>query len=105
MTAFVAKLVVKQEKAEDFERFQTELRDLTHAHEPDTPVYELIRSRDDKNVYLCVATFTDEAAFDYHMQTDFHDRLVPGIVDCLAEEMELSFYDIVGNPQRGPAAQ
>ena len=105
MTAFVAKLVVKPEKAADFEKYQDELRTLTHAHEPNTPVYELIRSRDDKNVYLCVATFTDEAAFDYHMQTDFHDRLVPRIMDCLAEEMDLSFYDIIGDPQRGPAAE
>lgn len=100
MTAFVAKLVVKPDMAQQFERLQTELRELTHAKEPDTPVYELIRSRDEPNVYLCVATFTDEAAFDYHMQTDFHDRLVPGILECLAEEMDLGFYDIIGTPHR-----
>lgn len=100
MTAFVARLVVKPEKRADFERFQTELRELTHLHEPETPVYELIRSRDEENVYLCVATFTDEAAFDHHMKTDFHDRLVPGILDCLAEEMDLKFFDIIGPAKR-----
>ncbi|MCG8441700.1 MAG: antibiotic biosynthesis monooxygenase [Caulobacterales bacterium] len=100
MTAFVAKLVVKPEKRADFERFQTELRELTHKHEPETPVYELIRSRDDENTYLCVATFTSEDAFQHHMQTDFHDRLVPPILDCLAEEMDLQFFDIIGSPKR-----
>ena len=103
MTAFVAKLVVKPEKREEFERLQTELRELTHKHEPETPVYELIRSRDDENTYLCVATFTSEGAFDHHMATDFHDRLVPGILDCLAEEMDLGFYDIIGPAKRPDA--
>ncbi|WP_425407887.1 putative quinol monooxygenase [Hyphococcus sp.] len=100
MTAFVAKLVVKPEKAEEFERLQTELRVLAHKHEPETPVYELIRSRDNKNEYLCIATFTSEDAFQFHQTTDFHDRLVPGVLDCLAEEMDLSFYDIIGEPKR-----
>lgn len=96
MTAFVARLVVKPEKREYFEELQTELRELTHANEPETPVYELIRSRDDENVYLCIATFTDEKAFDFHMNTEFHDRLAPGILDCLAEEMDLQFYEVIG---------
>ena len=103
MTAFVAKLVVKPEKREEFERLQTELRTLTHENEPETPVYELIRSRDDENTYLCVATFSDEDAFQYHQTTDFHDRLVPPILECLAEEMDLSFYDIIG-PAKRPAS-
>ena len=103
MTAFVAKLVVKPEKAADFESLQTELRELTHKNEPDAPVYEVIRSRDDANTYLVVATFTSEDAFQHHMSIDFHDRLVPPILECLAEEMELSFYDIVGEPHRAGA--
>lgn len=100
MTAFVAKLVVKSEKAADFEKFQTELRELTHKNEPETPVYELIKSRDDANTYLCIATFSDEASFQYHQTTDFHERLVPLINECLAEDMELGFYDIIGTPKR-----
>lgn len=100
MTAFVARLVVKPEKREEFERLQTELRVLTHRREPEAPVYELIRSRDEANVYLCVATFTSEDAFQHHMKIDFHDRLVPPILDCLAEEMDLKFFDIVGEPKR-----
>lgn len=99
MTAFIAKLVIKPEKREKFERAQTELRELTYANEPETPVYELLQSRDAPETYYCVATFSDEAAFDYHMATDFHDRIVPDIVDCLAEEMGLDFFDIIGPPK------
>lgn len=101
MTAFVAKLVVKPEKREEFEALQTEMRELVHKHEPDAPVYELIKSRDDKNTYLCVATFTSEDAFNHHMSVDFHDRLVPPILDCLAQEMDLQFFDIIGPAKPG----
>ena len=30
-----------------------------------------------------------------------HVGIVPDIVDCLAEEMVLSFYDIIGDPKKG----
>jgi quinol monooxygenase YgiN len=95
MIAFLAKLVIKPDMKEPFEKAQVELRELTYANEPDTPVYELFRSQESPETYFCVATFKDQAAFDFHMQTDFHDRLVPIIIDCLASEMELSFYDVV----------
>lgn len=100
MTAFVARLVVKPEKRAEFERLQTEMRTLVHAHEPEAPVYELFRSRESENAYFCIATFTSEEAFNHHMSVDFHDRLVPLILDCLAEEMDLKFFDIVGEPKR-----
>lgn len=96
MTAFIAKLVIKPEMREQFEKAQNELRELTYLKEPETPVYELLKSRDDPETYFCVATFTDQDAFDHHMSTDFHDRLVPEIVECLAEDMTLDFFDYVG---------
>lgn len=95
MIAFLAKLVIDPAKRAEFERAQVELRKLTYENEPDTPIYELFRSQETPETYYCVATFKDQAAFDFHMQTDFHDRLVPEIVDCLASEMELNFYDVV----------
>jgi quinol monooxygenase YgiN len=93
--SFIAKLVAKTEKAADLEALQTELRALVHAQEPDCETYELFKSIDIPNTYFCVATFKSEAAFDHHMNIDFHDRLVPPILECLAEEMELSFHEAV----------
>ncbi len=93
MIAFVATLKVKPEMVEQFEQAQTELSQLTHEHEPETFVYDLIRQQDDPSVYLCYARFKDQAAFDHHMQTEFHDRLVPPILEALADDMQLTFYD------------
>lgn len=93
--SFIAKLVAKPEKAAELEALQSELRHLVHAHEPDCEVYELFKAIDAPFTYFCIATFKSEAAFDHHMSIDFHDRLVPPILDCLAQEMELSFHEAV----------
>lgn len=99
MTIFYAVLKVKPEKAKDFERLQQELSKLTHENEPDTIVYDVIRSREKPGMYAVYARFKDEAAFQYHQTTPFHDRLVPPIVECLeggGAGMELGFFDHVG---------
>ena len=91
--SFIARLVARPDKAAELEALQVELRALVHAQEPDCHVYELFKAVDQPNTYYCVATFASEAAFDHHMQIDFHDRLVPPILACLAEDMEISFHD------------
>ena len=89
--SFIAKLAVRPEKRDEFIALQTELKRLVFEHEPDALVYELLQSEENENLFLCVATFRDEAAFQKHMSIDFHDRLVPPILECLSAEMELSF--------------
>lgn len=93
MTTFIATLVVKPGREADFERLQAELSQLTHQHEPDTLVYDVIRHRTKPSTYVCYARFRDEAAFQAHQKTPFHDRLVPPILDCLAADMQLDFFD------------
>lgn len=90
--SFVARLRARPEKRAELIALQTELKSLVFVHEPDALVYELFQSDEDPDLFLCVATFRDDAAFDTHMAIDFHERLVPPVIDCLAEEMQLDFY-------------
>lgn len=90
--SFIATLRVKPEMRDTFIALQTELKHLVFQHEPDAFVYELMQSEEDENLFQVVATFRNEAAYEHHMQIDFHDRLVPPIMECLSAEMELSFY-------------
>lgn len=90
--SFIATLRVKPEKRDEFIALQTELKALVHEHEPDAYVYEVMQADDDPDLFYCIATFKDEAAFDHHMHIDFHDRLVPPILECLAEDMQLGFF-------------
>ncbi len=94
--SFIAELRVKPGKRDEMIALQTELKTLAHAQEPDLIVYELFQSDDDPDLFQVVATFRDDAAFDHHMQIDFHDRLVPPILDCVDGEMKIAFYRSLG---------
>ena len=96
MTVFIATLRIKPGHEAEFERLQRELSELTHASEPDTKVYDIIRSRDKPDTYIVYARFKDEVAVQLHQGTDFHARLVPPILATVAGEMDLKFYDWVG---------
>ncbi len=93
MMAFIARLVVKPEKAAEFEALQVKLKALTQEHEPDTLVYDFIRHREHPNTYVVYSSFRDEEAFQAHQESSFHDDLVPPILACLAEDMDLQFFD------------
>ncbi|MEM1261370.1 MAG: antibiotic biosynthesis monooxygenase family protein [Pseudomonadota bacterium] len=93
MMAFVATLVLKEGKEQDFEDLQRKLAKLSIDSEPDLITYHVIRQREAERTYVVYAAFKDDKAFEYHMQTDFHDDLVPPILDCLAEEMDLKMFD------------
>ncbi len=90
--SFIAELRTRPGKREELIALQAELKALVFAQEPDALVYEFFQSDIDPDVFQVVATFRDDAAFDHHMQIDFHDRLVPPILECLATEMKLAFY-------------
>lgn len=99
MKVFFALLKVKTGREQEFERLQRELSRLTHEGEPGTIVYDVVRHDEQPGKYAVYARFKDEAAFQQHQTSTFHDRLVPPIVDCLdggAAGMELTFYDWVG---------
>ena len=92
-TTFIATLAVKQGMEKEFERLQKELSDLTHAQEPGTLVYDVIKSRSKPRTYLVYGRFKDEAAFQAHQSSPFHDRLVPPILACVEGEMDLQMAD------------
>ncbi len=94
-TTFIARLVVREGKERDFENLQRELSQLTHAQEPDTLVYDVIRHRSEPRTYVVYGRFRDDAAFQKHQTMPFHDRLVPPILACLAQDMDLQFFDWV----------
>ena len=90
--SFIAQLRAKPGRREELIALQGEMKSLAFEHEPGVVVYELFQSEDDPDLFQVVATFKDDAAFDTHMSIDFHDRLVPPILDCVEGEMEIAFY-------------
>ncbi len=96
MVVFIATLNVAQGREADFERLQTELSGIAHAEEPGLVVYDVIRHSEKPRTYVVYARFKDRAAFELHQEADFHQRLVPPIIDCVEGEMDLQFFEWVG---------
>ena len=92
-TTFIATLLVKQGREAEFERLQKELSELTHAGEPGTLVYDVIKSRSKPRTYVVYGRFKDEAAFQLHQSSSFHDKLVPPILACVEGDMDLHLLD------------
>ena len=95
MVVFIATLNVAAGREADFEGLQTELSAIAHAEEPGLLVYDVIRHAEKPRSYVVYARFQDQAAFEYHQAADFHQRLVPPILDCVEGEMDLQFFDWV----------
>ena len=94
--SFIAELRAKPGRGPELIGLQAELKRLVFEQEPDALVYELFQSDDDPDLFQVVATFRDDAAFEHHMHIDFHDRLVPPILDCVDGEMKIVFYRSLG---------
>jgi quinol monooxygenase YgiN len=92
-TTFIATLVIKKGDEVEFERLQKELSELTHANEPGTLVYDVIKDRNKPRTYVVYGRFKDEAAFQAHQASPFHDRLVPPIMACVEGDMDLKMLD------------
>jgi quinol monooxygenase YgiN len=92
-TTFIATLVIKKGCEVEFEHLQKELSELTHANEPGTLVYDVIKDRNKPRTYVVYGRFKDEAAFQAHQASPFHDRLVPPIMACVEGDMDLQMLD------------
>ena len=93
MVVFIATLQIAEGRETDFERLQTELSQTAHASEPGLLVYDVVKHAEKPRTYVVYARFSDQAAFEYHQQADFHERLVPPILDCVEGEMDLQFFE------------
>ncbi len=94
-TAFIATLIVHQDQLAEFEELQKKLSVITHDDEPGTLVYDFLRHAEQPNTYVVYARFRDDAAFQAHQDSPSHDELVPPILEALAEDMDLQFYELV----------
>jgi quinol monooxygenase YgiN len=90
--SFIAKLWAKPERLAAFERLLQELQREVRETLPGTLVYEILKSDEDPSHVVFVACFADEAAYQRHMNSPAHDRLVPPLLDCLAVPMEIAFF-------------
>lgn len=92
-TTFIATLVIKPGLEAEFEHLQRELSEASHREEPDLMVYDVIRHRTKARTYVVYGRWRTDEAFQKHMSSPFHERLVPPILACVEGEMDLQMFD------------
>lgn len=78
-----ATLIVKAEKASEFEKNFKELMAIVADKEPGNNYYDLYRSRDDVNTYFVMEQYVDQAALDLHGKSDEFKAIAAKLGGCL----------------------
>ena len=98
MIGLIARLKVKDGKADEFERAFAELAKIVNSDaEPGNLLYQLTKSRTDPSEYPVLELYADQTAVDAHPKTRHFAELWPRIGACLQEgPPQFEFVDTVG---------
>ena len=80
--SFLARMIVKEGREEEFIRLSRDLEEKVHANEPDTLYYRFFRLREPRQ-YAVMESFTDEAAEELHMNSTYLNEIAPSLLDCM----------------------
>ncbi|MEH6519021.1 MAG: putative quinol monooxygenase [Halioglobus sp.] len=90
-----ATLMVKAEKASEFEETFKELMAIVGDQEPGNNYYDLYRSRDEENTYFVMEQYVDQAALDLHGKSDEFKVVAAKLAGCLAGAPSIKLCDSV----------
>jgi len=92
MLVVICKAQVKSDKVGVYESTFKALRAQVLAEEPGVTFYELCRVPGQPCHYRVVECYTDQAAQDLHLNTDYYKAAFATVLDCLVDgtfEMEV----------------
>jgi len=87
---------VKPGREAEVERLMQALVHDVRAHEPGCSIFEFVRSQTEPGTYLVIEQYADEETFARHRQTEYLQRMLPRLLDCLETAPDLATYESVG---------
>lgn len=93
MLTFLARMNVKEGKAEEFVRLANALTEKVRANEPETTAYEFFKLRDEPLGYAVFEQFTSEAAEEAHRNTAHFAEIAPELIECIDGTYVREFLD------------
>jgi quinol monooxygenase YgiN len=93
MIAIAVTVTILPEKVELFERVTRELEAAVRANEPECEVYRMSKSRTRPLTYINMEIFSDQAALDRHMSSDYFLDAVQRMAGCMSGEPDIHFLD------------
>jgi quinol monooxygenase YgiN len=85
----------RADSEEPFERLLKSLVRNVRENEPDTTLFELVRSQNAPRTYLVIEQYRDKDALAFHSGTDYLKTTVPEMMTYLEEEPKLDSFDPV----------
>lgn len=90
----------KPDKAQRFEELITQLQKDVRAHEPDTLLFQVMRSQDDPNAFAFAEIFTDAEAREEHANRPYHVAMSEEGYACLDGDPDIRSFEILGEAAR-----
>lgn len=91
----VATLKVQEGKEADFEAAARDLAKAVRANEPGNRLYQLFRSKKDKNTYVFMEIYESDEAMKAHGASEHFRTLGAGLAPALAGRPDIQYFDAV----------
>lgn len=98
MIAVIMHVRTKPDKTEQFVELTTTLQRDVRANEPDTLLFQVLRSPDDPHVFAFMEIFTDAAARDRHAEQPYHVAMSAAGYACLDGDPDIRSFELLGEP-------
>lgn len=94
----------RPDKTQRFVELVTRLQEDVRAHEPDTLLFQVMRSQDDPCSFAFTEIFRDRAAQKEHAHRPYHVAMADEGWSCIEGDADIRSFDLVGDADMaGPA--
>lgn len=104
MIGVIMHVRTKPDKTDDFIALTTQLQRDVRANEPDTLLFQVLRSREDPHVFAFMELFTSHEARKAHAQQPYHVAMSAAGYACLDGDPDIRAFDPLGEPALAGAA-
>ena len=94
MIVLTVKYTCKSGKADDVLAVMRQMAPLVKQHEPGCRTYQISRSTENPDLLFLYEVYEDQAALDFHAQTDHFKQIIQGEVIPLLESRARELYEL-----------
>lgn len=100
MIAVIMHVRTKPDKAARFVELITQLQEDVRANEPDTYLFQVMRSADDANSFAFAEIFASEDARNSHARRPYHVAMSEEGYSCLDGDPDIRVFETLGDAAR-----
>ncbi len=98
MIGVIMHVRTKADKTDEFIALTTQLQRDVRNNEPETLLFQILRSQDDPNIFAFMELFASEDARKAHARQPYHVAMSAAGYACLDGDPDIRTFDPVGAP-------